>query len=137
MPNKAFIKDNQNDTFTVQLFYHTKVRELLNKIEGNVYDAEHRVFNIPKRSIEHLIDGLLNLNIDVQEVEELPDQKIVPKIAYIKANDEDDDLMEVLVKYSPKMIQVFKDLEMKYNHENGSWMINKSGRDKIFHLLPF
>jgi hypothetical protein len=136
MPNKAFVKENKGeDTFTVQLFYHPKITEILNKIDGKEYNAEQRFFTIPKKSIEFLIERLVNLNIVVQEVDQLPDQKPVPKIAFIKQSSEMEDHNEVLIKYSPKMVQIFKEAKMKYNHDNGSWVIDRSGLGLIREAL--
>lgn len=122
MPNKVFVKDNKDNTFTVQLFYHAKISELLSKIENKEYNSELRVYTIPQESIDLLINGLIGLNIHVQEVEELPDQKPLPKIAYIKQSNEIDDSPEILTKFSPTMVQFFKEVNMKYNHEHGSWV---------------
>lgn len=148
MSNKAFLKKNGNKTFSLQVFYHTKIVDLLKSFSGVEYNNEERHYICPTVHKDSIINGLLKLNISVQEMEVLPELKPVQLIAYIRESEEADKT-EVLVKYSPtvlncklliaaltnsclfKMLKVFRQYNMKYNHENGSWIIDTDEIEEI------
>lgn len=94
---KAFIKVSK-DSVMLRVYAHQKVLNLLNSIPGKKFDADERVFKFPIGQQDDLVEGLLGLNITVQEVKEFPPQQDIPKIAYILP---DEEMVEILIKYSP------------------------------------
>lgn len=105
---KAFIRINK-DTLSLRVYAHQKVMDVLNSIPGKKYNADERVFVYPIKQQQAIVDGLLSLNITIQEVREFPPQKDAPKIAYVQTNEEDE--VEVLTAYSQTV-----NIIVKYNN---------------------
>ena len=98
----VFLTQNKS-TFSIQSFYHPKINEIFNSIQGKQFDCNLDIFTFPISERDHLIDRLIDINVSIKQVESFPPRIIVPKIAKMKVAGEN---IDVLTPYHPQVNRI-------------------------------
>ena len=96
---KVFIKQ-EGERVLLQSAYHPKLSELFKTFKGYAFNAQNRLFSFRTEDREKLIEGILDLNVSVHEVEKFEPSEEVKRVATFKRTEEK---IEVLATYSKEV----------------------------------
>ena len=141
---KVLIKQ-EGELVIVQAAYHPKLSELFKTFKGYAFNAQNRLFSFRTEDREKLIDGILDLNVSVHEVEQFEPSKEVKRVATFKRTD---DTLEVLATYSKEvriicrqtifppsfynfflqLVGLFRDFNGRFDGITTRWTLNNDPR---------
>jgi hypothetical protein len=125
---KAFFKQNDNDTFTIQVFYHPRIVEFFKTFEDKSYNAEHHSFSFPNKHREEVVSHLVSLSVVVEEVNEIPPGKSYPKIVKWRCQN---DLFEVYMAFNKLATTVLRANGCKFKRNSCRWHSEAKQKDNI------
>ena len=96
---KVFIKQ-QGESVLLQAAFHPKLSELYKTFKGYAFNAQNRLFSFRAEDRERLIQGILDLDVSVHEVEKFEPAEEVKKVATFNRTGEK---LEVLATYSKEV----------------------------------
>jgi hypothetical protein len=124
----AYIKF-ESDKFLLKVRYHEKIKELLDSIKCEQRVIETNVRSFPIEKLDDVSNGLLALNVSVEECIDFPVDPYDNKTIKYKMVD---DVMDVYAHFSIKLIEMYKTIDgYKFNGETRRWNFPSNKLDEI------
>jgi hypothetical protein len=129
---KAFFKQNNDETFSIQVFYHPRIVEFFKTIEDKSYNAETHSFSFPNKYREEVVGHLVNLSVVIDEVTEIPPGKSYPKTVKWRVND---NVFEVYMAFNKQATSVLRATGSMFKRGTCRWSNTVEQKERILNEL--